>query len=102
MTSDQILAAAGCDEIGTRDIAIIGMAARLPEADDIHQFLENLRTSRDSVRELSAERRRPFWLHRLHPRLLGLRAVASAPATPGARPSPPFGTRISRPDSSSY
>ena len=39
------------------DVAIIGMAARLPEADDVQQFLENLRRGRDSVRELSVERR---------------------------------------------
>jgi acyl transferase domain-containing protein/aryl carrier-like protein len=41
-----------------RDIAIIGMAIRAPEADDAQQFLENLRAGRDSIRELSAERRR--------------------------------------------
>lgn len=41
-----------------RDIAIIGMAIRAPEADDVQQFLENLRVGRDSIRELSAERRR--------------------------------------------
>lgn len=39
-----------------RDIAVIGMAARLPEADDLQQFLRHLRDGRDSVRELSAER----------------------------------------------
>ncbi|MGW3817679.1 condensation domain-containing protein [Streptomyces sp. NPDC005046] len=40
-----------------RDVAVIGMAVRLPEADDLSQFLANLRDGRDSVRELSAERR---------------------------------------------
>ncbi|MET8327364.1 condensation domain-containing protein [Streptomyces sp. NPDC005181] len=57
MTSDQTAAPAARDEAGTRDIAVIGMAVRMPEADDAQQFLENLRTGRDSVRELSAERR---------------------------------------------
>lgn len=37
-------------------IAIIGMAARLPQADSIPEFFENLCQGRDSVRELSAER----------------------------------------------
>lgn len=41
---------------GSRDIAVIGMAAKLPEADDLQQFLRNLRAGRDSVRELSADR----------------------------------------------
>lgn len=41
-----------------RDIAIIGMAVRLPEADNQQQFLENLRLGRDSVRNISTERRR--------------------------------------------
>ncbi|MFE0041899.1 amino acid adenylation domain-containing protein [Streptomyces albireticuli] len=53
MTSEQTPAVAGA-----RDIAVIGMAVRLPEADDTRQFLENLRAGRDSVREISAERRR--------------------------------------------
>ncbi|HET9380982.1 MAG TPA: amino acid adenylation domain-containing protein, partial [Streptomyces sp.] len=39
-----------------RDIAVIGMAARLPEADDLQQFLRNLRDGRDSVRELTEDR----------------------------------------------
>ncbi|GAB2814870.1 hypothetical protein GCM10027073_53420 [Streptomyces chlorus] len=39
-----------------RDIAVIGMAARLPEADDLHQFLRNLRGGRDSVRQLTEDR----------------------------------------------
>ncbi|WP_344446877.1 polyketide synthase, partial [Kitasatospora nipponensis] len=40
------------------DIAVIGMAIRAPQADDLGEFLANLRTGRDSVRELSADRRR--------------------------------------------
>ncbi|MFH8476842.1 amino acid adenylation domain-containing protein [Streptomyces sp. NPDC018000] len=52
MTSDESATAAGA-----RDIAVIGMAVRLPEADDTRQFLENLREGRDSVRPYSAERR---------------------------------------------
>jgi amino acid adenylation domain-containing protein len=39
------------------DIAIIGMAGRFPEADSIHQFFENLCAGRDSIREISRERR---------------------------------------------
>ena len=39
------------------DIAVIGLAVRLPEADDTEQFLANLAEGRDSVRELSAGRR---------------------------------------------
>ncbi|MGW2089826.1 amino acid adenylation domain-containing protein [Streptomyces sp. NPDC001880] len=52
MTSDETTPAAGA-----RDIAVIGVAVRLPEADDTRQFLENLRHGRDSVRRYSAERR---------------------------------------------
>ncbi|HEV2638607.1 MAG TPA: amino acid adenylation domain-containing protein [Actinocrinis sp.] len=39
------------------DIAVIGIAVRFPEADDLGQFLANLRSGRDSVRELSTERK---------------------------------------------
>nr|APD71530.1 non-ribosomal peptide synthetase 1 [Streptomyces sp.] len=39
-----------------REVAVIGMAARLPEADDLRLFLRNLREGRDSVRELTADR----------------------------------------------
>jgi len=39
------------------DIAIIGIALRLPEADDVEQFYRNLAGRRDSVRELSVTRR---------------------------------------------
>jgi amino acid adenylation domain-containing protein len=48
--------AAGPSVATGRDIAVIGMAARLPEADDLQQFLCNLRDGRDSVRELSDDR----------------------------------------------
>ncbi|HEY3611726.1 MAG TPA: beta-ketoacyl synthase N-terminal-like domain-containing protein, partial [Pseudonocardiaceae bacterium] len=41
-----------------QDIAVIGMSVRLPEADDVARFLDNLRAGRDSVRELSPARRR--------------------------------------------
>lgn len=57
MTSDDTTAVAGRDRTEARDIAVIGMAVRLPEADDVQQFLANLRDGRDSVRELSAARR---------------------------------------------
>ena len=39
------------------DIAIIGLSARLPEADSVDEFLQNLRKGKDSVREISADRR---------------------------------------------
>jgi len=39
------------------DIAIIGMAGRFPEADSTYEFFENLCAGRDSVREISPERR---------------------------------------------
>lgn len=39
-----------------RGIAVVGMAARLPEADNLQQFLANLRDGRDSVRKLSEDR----------------------------------------------
>lgn len=42
---------------GLHDVAIIGMAVRFPEADDLEQFLDNLRHGRDSVRSLSTERK---------------------------------------------
>ncbi|HET6664199.1 MAG TPA: beta-ketoacyl synthase N-terminal-like domain-containing protein, partial [Acidimicrobiales bacterium] len=37
------------------DIAIVGMAARLPDADNQHQFWDNLRRGHESVRRLSEE-----------------------------------------------
>jgi acyl transferase domain-containing protein/NAD(P)-dependent dehydrogenase (short-subunit alcohol dehydrogenase family)/acyl carrier protein len=39
------------------DIAIIGMSGRFPEAVNIQEFYRNLREGRDSVRELSMERK---------------------------------------------
>lgn len=54
-TPGEPFSAAGTGGTG-RDIAIIGLAARLPEADDVQQFLRNLREGRDSVRELTADR----------------------------------------------
>jgi acyl transferase domain-containing protein/acyl carrier protein len=41
-----------------RDIAIIGMAGRFPEADNIGQFFQNLKNGRDSVRPISEDRKR--------------------------------------------
>ncbi|MEU1548973.1 amino acid adenylation domain-containing protein [Nocardia sp. NPDC005745] len=58
MISDNSRAADAHAEIAPTDVAIIGMAASLPEADDLGQFLHNLRTGRDSVRELSQDRKR--------------------------------------------
>lgn len=40
-----------------REVAIIGMEVRLPEADTIQALLHNLRTGRDSVREISTDRK---------------------------------------------
>ncbi|WP_430906606.1 amino acid adenylation domain-containing protein [Maribacter sp. 2-571] len=40
------------------DIAIIGMAGRFPQAADITAYLENLRGGRNSVREISIDRKR--------------------------------------------
>ena len=37
-------------------IAIIGMSGVFPQAEDINQFRQNLRSGRDSVREISLER----------------------------------------------
>jgi amino acid adenylation domain-containing protein len=45
------------DRDAASDIAIVGMAGRFPEADSIHQFFENLCKGRDSVREISLERK---------------------------------------------
>ncbi|MEU3874082.1 SDR family NAD(P)-dependent oxidoreductase, partial [Streptomyces sp. NPDC029704] len=39
-----------------RDIAVIGVAGRYPMADDLDQFWTNLRTGRDCVTEIPAER----------------------------------------------
>ena len=37
----------------TQDIAIIGMSGQFPEAEDIHQFWDNLSQARNSVREIT-------------------------------------------------
>ena len=42
------------------EIAIIGVAGRFPQADDVHEFWDNLRAGRDSVEEIPRER----WDHR--------------------------------------
>lgn len=46
-----------CDPPIGYNIAIIGMAGCFPEADSVHQFFDNLCRARDSVRELSIERK---------------------------------------------
>ncbi|MFE5581702.1 amino acid adenylation domain-containing protein [Kitasatospora sp. NPDC056531] len=44
------------------DIAVIGVGGRYPEAADLDEFWENLRSGRDSVRRVPAERwTRPQW-----------------------------------------
>ncbi|MBT2282523.1 SDR family NAD(P)-dependent oxidoreductase [Paenibacillus polymyxa] len=45
-----------------KDIAIIGLSGRYPEANDLEQFWENLMQGRDSVTEIPLDR----WDHRLH------------------------------------
>lgn len=45
-----------------KDIAIIGLAGRYPEADDLKQFWENMMQGRDSVTEIPLDR----WDYRLH------------------------------------
>ena len=42
--------------INVEDIAIIGLSGRYPEADDLHAFWENLKTGRDSITTLPADR----------------------------------------------
>ncbi|MFI1223258.1 MULTISPECIES: SDR family NAD(P)-dependent oxidoreductase [unclassified Streptomyces] len=46
-----------------QDIAIIGLAGRYPQADDLDAFWDNLRHGRDSVTEIPARRwdHRPYW-----------------------------------------
>jgi 8-amino-7-oxononanoate synthase len=46
---------------GAKSIAIIGMACRFPDADDLAAFWENLRTAKASFRDIPAER----WNHAL-------------------------------------
>ncbi|QQP96966.1 SDR family NAD(P)-dependent oxidoreductase [Lysobacter enzymogenes] len=43
-------------EAGEDDIAIVGVAGRYPQAADLEQFWDNLRSGRDSVTEVPAER----------------------------------------------
>jgi FkbH-like protein/FkbM family methyltransferase len=38
------------------EIAIIGMSGRFPDAEDVHQFWDNLRSGRNSIREIPADR----------------------------------------------
>ncbi|MFG3014163.1 SDR family NAD(P)-dependent oxidoreductase [Streptomyces cinerochromogenes] len=47
----------------TADIAIIGVAGRYPEAADLDEFWQNLRSGRDCIREVPASR----WDHRQYP-----------------------------------
>ncbi|MEL6536258.1 MAG: polyketide synthase, partial [Bacteroidota bacterium] len=53
------------------DIAIIGMAGRLPLADNLDEFHQNLRNGVDSVRPLSEKRKRDTTLPDANYRLLG-------------------------------
>lgn len=45
------------EEISSKDIAIIGMAVRLPEANNIDEFWENMRNGLDCVKEFPESRR---------------------------------------------
>lgn len=45
------------EELSSKDIAIIGMAARLPKAQDIEQFWDNMRNGVDCVTEYPESRR---------------------------------------------
>ncbi|UFR06751.1 SDR family NAD(P)-dependent oxidoreductase [Streptomyces sp. Go40/10] len=55
--------AADTTAAATADIAIIGVAGRYPEAADLDEFWENLRSGRDCIREVPASR----WDHRQYP-----------------------------------
>ncbi|NEC21122.1 type I polyketide synthase, partial [Streptomyces parvus] len=44
------------DDVGTADIAVIGMAGRFPDAPDLDAFWDNLADGRSSVREVPPER----------------------------------------------
>lgn len=46
------------EEISGEDIAVIGMYARLPQADDIEGFWDNLKNGRDCITKFPASRRR--------------------------------------------
>ncbi|MEZ0115423.1 amino acid adenylation domain-containing protein/FkbM family methyltransferase [Catenulispora sp. EB89] len=43
-------------EHGAKDIAIVGVSGRYPEAADLDEFWRNLRAGKDSIREVPAER----------------------------------------------
>lgn len=45
------------EEVSSKDIAIIGMAARLPKAQDIEEFWDNMRNGVDCVTEFPGSRR---------------------------------------------
>ncbi|MFF2652406.1 SDR family NAD(P)-dependent oxidoreductase [Streptomyces sp. NPDC058045] len=51
------------DDQDNQDIAIIGLAGRYPQADDLDAFWDNLRHGRDAVTEIPARRwdHRPYW-----------------------------------------
>ncbi|KJK55118.1 peptide synthetase, partial [Saccharothrix sp. ST-888] len=52
---------AAVERAGTdTDIAIVGLSGRYPEAEDLNEFWQNLRSGRDCIREVPAER----WDHR--------------------------------------
>lgn len=55
------------------DIAIVGVAGRYPQAADLDEFWDNIRSGRDCVREVPAER----WDHRGHTRAEASSAGAS-------------------------
>ncbi|MFD2384170.1 amino acid adenylation domain-containing protein [Paenibacillus xanthanilyticus] len=50
--------AARIEEVSLKDIAIIGISARLPEAEDVEQFWERLREGKDCIAPFPASRRR--------------------------------------------
>ena len=41
---------------GTRDIAIIGLSGRYPEAENIHDFWQNLKSGKNCINEIPSER----------------------------------------------
>ncbi|MFJ9843656.1 amino acid adenylation domain-containing protein [Kitasatospora sp. NPDC101155] len=56
---------------GADDIAIIGVAGRYPQADDVEEFWRNLRAGRDSVEEVPADRWRHERFHDERKSLIG-------------------------------
>ncbi|WP_308287941.1 non-ribosomal peptide synthetase/type I polyketide synthase [Streptomyces hilarionis] len=56
---------------GDGDIAIIGVAGRYPQADDVEEFWRNLRAGRDSVEEIPADRWRHERFHDERKSLIG-------------------------------